>query len=193
VLVLGTIAGLVWGAFARLWMRWISTDAEFSWSGTNFILGAFAVVGLSQSAAYLGRRAELRRGPLTALRLVTTVCLLPLGMGAGMLLFPTVVLAPLAWFRTRWPAWLRGVVGVLAALPFVMVVVMLFADLAWWRAIVGAPWCAMVYGGLVWAARWSLAPVDDGWRVPTAVRTGATVVLGLGVLLLAAAVIGVGG
>jgi hypothetical protein len=37
------LTGLVLGVIARFWMRWISTDPEFSLSGTIFIVGAFAL------------------------------------------------------------------------------------------------------------------------------------------------------
>ena len=41
----GFLAGLLGGIIARAWMRWISTDPEFSWAGSlgivfGFVLGA---------------------------------------------------------------------------------------------------------------------------------------------------------
>jgi hypothetical protein len=44
----GFLAGVIWGALARLWMRWTSTEPEFTWSGTLFIVAAFAVFGTMQ-------------------------------------------------------------------------------------------------------------------------------------------------
>lgn len=43
------LTGLAIGVIARFWMRWISTDPEFSWSGTIFIVGAFALFFTTQS------------------------------------------------------------------------------------------------------------------------------------------------
>lgn len=192
VLVGGAAVGVVWGVVARLWMRFISDDPEFSWGGTGFILGAFGIAGLSQSAAYLGRRARLTRGRMTALRAFTTLGLLPLGLGAGMLMLPTVLLAPFALTRIAWPRAARCAVGLLATLPFVVVVVGLFADLPVWRAALGSVWCAVVYAGLIWAAQWSLAPVHDGWRVPAVVRIASGLALAVGVLAAGTAIIGAG-
>ena len=88
VLVGGLAGGLAWGVFARVWMRFISTDPQFTWNGTLFIVIGFGVAGLAQSAAYLGRRASLRRPQMTALRVATFAGLLPLGMAAGGPAFP---------------------------------------------------------------------------------------------------------
>src|SRR5918994_253213 len=71
VLLGGLLGGVVWGIDARVWMRFISTDPEFTWSGTLFIVIGFGVAGLGQAAGYLGRRAGLRRSRMTGLRLVT--------------------------------------------------------------------------------------------------------------------------
>src|SRR5687767_10113733 len=79
VLAGGLVGGVVWGLNARLWMRFISTNTEFTWSGTLFIVIAFGIVGLAQSGAYLARRADLGRRPMTVLRVVGVISLLPLG------------------------------------------------------------------------------------------------------------------
>ena len=34
VLIAGLAGGLAWGVFARVWMRFISTDPQFTWNGT---------------------------------------------------------------------------------------------------------------------------------------------------------------
>jgi len=38
------------------------------------------------------------------------------------------------------------------------------------RAVVGVIWFVAIYAGIIWAARSSLGPQLDGWRVPTAAR-----------------------
>lgn len=57
---LGVGLGLAWGVAARVWMRLISTDPGFSWSGTLAILGLSAWlglgVGLTSAATRRGRR-----------------------------------------------------------------------------------------------------------------------------------------
>jgi len=158
VLLGGLLGGLAWGIFARVWMRFISTDPEFSWSGTLFIVIGFAIVGLTQSGAYLGRRAGLRRSRMTVLRVFTSAGLLPLGVAAGGLAFPTVVLAPLALTHTKWSGRTRLLVGAIALLPVLAIAGILFGDLSALHAGAGFLWFLAVYAGIVWAARFSLAP-----------------------------------
>jgi hypothetical protein len=164
VLLVGTLCGLIWGIDARLWMRFISTDPDFTWSGTLFIVLGFGVVGLSQSGAYLGRRAGLTYPWMTILSVFTFMGLLPLGLAAGGPMFPTVVLAPLALTHTEWLAPVRVIVAALALVPVVFIAASLFKDLAPARAVVGALWFFVVYAGLVWAARFTLAPWRAGRR-----------------------------
>jgi len=109
VLLGGLLGGLAWGINARVWMRFISADPEFSWTGTLFIVIGFGIAGLAQSGAYLGRRAGLRRPPMTVLRVVTFASLLPLGVAAGAPMFPAVVLARLAITHTDRSGRMRAV------------------------------------------------------------------------------------
>ena len=121
VLIAGLAGGLAWGVFARMWMRFISTDPQFTWNGTLFIVIGFGLAGLAQSAAFLGRRAHLRRPQMTALRVATFASLLPLGMAAGGPVFPTIVLAPLALTHTDWSRRTDTAVGAVAMLPVLFV------------------------------------------------------------------------
>jgi hypothetical protein len=170
VLLGGLLAGFAWGIDARVWMRFISTDPEFTWSGTLFIVIAFGIVGLTQSGAYLGRRANLGRRLMTVLRVVGVISLLPLGFGAGASMLPTIILATLALTQRTWPRWLRGILAAVALLPALATALSFFGDLPLIRAAVGAIWFVGIYAGIVWAARYSLGPQLDGWRVPMAAR-----------------------
>lgn len=178
VLIVGLAAGVMWGVNARLWMRFISTSPEFSWAGTLFIVLGFGVVGLAQSAAYLGRRAALRRRAMTALRVVAIIGLLPLGVAAGASMFPTIILGTLALTQRAWPRWFRGLLAGVALLPALATALTFFHDLSLPRAVVGTVWFIAIYAGIIWAARSGLAPQRDDWRMPIALR-------GLGVLALA--------
>ena len=166
----GLVGGLAWGINARLWMRFISTNPEFTWSGTLFIVIGFGVAGLAQSGAYLGRRASLTRPAMTVLRVVAVIGLLPLGVAAGASMFPTIILATLALTHHTWPRWLRGILAAVALLPAVATALSFFDDLSLMRAVVGVIWFIAIYAGIIWAARSSLGPQLDGWRVPTAAR-----------------------
>jgi len=171
-------------------MRFISTDPEFTWNGTLFIVIGFGIAGLAQSGAYLGRRAGLRRSRMTVLRVVTFAGLLPLGMAAGASMFPTVVLAPLALAHTEWSGRTRLFVGLTALLPVLAIATMLADDLSTLRAGAGFLWFLAVYAGIVWAARFSLAPQPDGWRAPRAARIGGVAALILAFLFEALFLVG---
>jgi len=183
VLLGGLLGGLAWGINARVWMRFISADPEFSWTGTLFIVIGFGIAGLAQSGAYLGRRAGLRRPRMTVLRVVTFASLLPLGMAAGAPMFPAVVLAPLAIAHTDWSGRTRLVVGAVALIPVVATAGILLDDLSLMRAGAGFLWFLAVYAGIIWAARFTLAPQLDGFRAPTIARIGGAAALALVALL----------
>jgi hypothetical protein len=112
----GAGLGLGWGVAARAWMRLISTDPEFSWSGTGYILGACTVVGLLLGAA----EASRRRGTMGWWRTTGASALL-LGVGAGMIVLPTALLGGLAAARRRWHPAIRAVLALAAAVPAVLV------------------------------------------------------------------------
>jgi len=183
VLLGGLLGGLAWGIYARVWMRFVSADPEFTWAGTLFIVLGFAMAGLAQSAAYLGRRADLRRPPMTALRVATFASLLPLGMAAGGPMFPTVVLAPLAIAHTDWSSRTRLLVGTVAVIPVIAIAGILLDDLSTARAAAGYVWFLTVYAGIIWAARFTLAPQLDGWRAPRTARIVGAAALGLAAIL----------
>jgi hypothetical protein len=170
---------MAWGVIARLWMRFISDDPEFTWSGTLFIVLGFGVVCLAQSAAYLGRRAELPRSKMTVVRVFTTVGLLPLGAAAGGPMLPTVLLTPLALTHSEWSRRTRLIIGVLALLPVLGVARIVVDGLSIPRAIVGVIWFLVVYAGLVLAACASLAPQRDGWRAPRPARVAGGVAIAI--------------
>jgi len=83
VVLLAGLAGLAWGVVARLWMRLVSTDPEFTWGGTLFIVLGFGIFGLAQGLALAGRRAGWRRPALTVARVVGGIGMVPIFGGAG--------------------------------------------------------------------------------------------------------------
>lgn len=93
----GFALGLAWGAAARVWMRLISSDPEFSWSGTGFILGSTAVCGLAFGILYGVRGAGRSRW----WRLLAVVCLVDVA-GPGMVFIPALLLGGLVWFGRVW-------------------------------------------------------------------------------------------
>ena len=111
----GFVLGAGWGVLARVYMRLVSTDPAFSWTGTLFIVGLSAVfgavLGLVHAARVRGGRAWWRLAVLPGLLLFA---------GPGVVLFPAVLLGGCAWgTRAWWPA--RALAAaVVAALPVVL-------------------------------------------------------------------------
>ena len=83
-------------------MRFVSTDPEFSWSGTGFILGAALLAGLGLGTAYAWSR-RARRGWWRALGFP----LIFLGAGAGSIMLPGVIIGGLGMGRRTWPKGVR--------------------------------------------------------------------------------------
>jgi hypothetical protein len=106
---LGALGGLVWGIGLRAWMRFITTDPEFTWSGTLFIIGATTVAGAMTGLAY--NRWRLGRGNWWRL---LGFFFLPLGAAAGAVMVPTFVLGGLALGRRGWPIWSRLLLAAVA-------------------------------------------------------------------------------
>jgi hypothetical protein len=108
-IISGAIGGLLWGVLMRLWMRFISTDPEFTWSGTGFILAAAFLAGLGLGTAY----AVARRGHRGWWRLFAAPLIL-LGAGAGSIMLPGTVIGGLAFGRRNWPRVVRVILATVA-------------------------------------------------------------------------------
>ena len=161
-----TLAGALWGAHARIWMRFITADPEFTWSGTLFIVGGFTVAAVMQAILFLARRSGLRRRLLTPLRVLGLVSLLPLGIGAGsVMLGPTLVAATAVGHR-QWPRAARLLLFGVTAIGFVAVAASLYRDLDPIRSTAGVVWMAVLYAVIVWAALATFGAQFDGWTAP---------------------------
>ena len=160
-LVLGLLGGTLWGVVARVWMRFISTDHEFTWNGTLGIVGIFAVFGLGQTVAALARRsARTRRRQLLA-RVFAVIVTLPMGLAAGGQMLPFLLLAAVALGRVDVHRFLRLALCALAAVTPLFVLRQLLEDLAVWRAVMGWVLMFLIYAPLVWSLARSLAPIEE--------------------------------
>ncbi len=121
--------GVAWGIAARGWMRLLSTDPEFSWSGTIVIvmIATLAWTGGGIAAASRNSSARIR----VAGRVVGSVLCLVLGLGQGMLLLPTALFGGLSLARSSWSRSRRVLLGALAALPVLALVTIAWREPAY--------------------------------------------------------------
>jgi hypothetical protein len=177
----GVFGGAALGIAARAWMRLISEDPEFSWSGTLFIVIGFTVFGFGQSIVAVTRSRLGRRWKVTCVRAVGAVTMLPLFVGAGSIMFPTVIGGGLAVARTQWRVGWRIACAVLAAVPVVFVGFGLVGSFGWsLRSVAGFVSMLAVYGTIIWATRFTMVAQRDGWRMSR--RTKLALVIGIVVL-----------
>ena len=101
IILAAVFGGLALGIVARLWMRWISTDPEFTWGGTLGIVISFTIFATTQATIYVLRRRVITRRLTSVIRGVGTIFTLPLFTAAGAVMFPTVLLASIAIWRNK--------------------------------------------------------------------------------------------
>ncbi|MDO8362666.1 MAG: hypothetical protein Q7V88_07205 [Actinomycetota bacterium] len=165
-LALGAVAGCALGIIARLWMRLISDDPEFTWSGTIFIVGGFTVFGLGQSIVAVARRRPRRRWKLTIVRTLGVITMLPLFVAAGGQMMPTVVGGGLALSRTEWHRITRLVWSLVAAAPVLLVGSTLVDSFGWsLQAAAGFALMLAVYATIIAATRFTFAAQRDSARM----------------------------
>ena len=163
MLAVGLFGGLTFGIIARAWMRLISDDPQFTWGGTIFIVGGFTVFGFTQSVVAVARRRPRRRWALTIVRVVGTIGLLPLFVGAGALMLPTVVAGGLAKARVEWNNIVRWICLAVATLPVVIVGSQLVGSFGWsLHAAAGFVGMIAVYSTIVSATRFTFTAQADG-------------------------------
>ncbi len=162
-IALGALGGCALGITARGWMRLISDDPEFSWSGTIFIVTGFTIFGVGQSIVAAARSRIDRRSTLTTVRVIGVVTMLPLFMAAGALMLPTVVGGGLAAARTGWHVATRIVCLVVGIGPVMFVGQDLIDTFGWsLRSLCGIAVMLAVYAAIIWATHFAFAAQHDG-------------------------------
>jgi hypothetical protein len=165
----GALAGLAWGVAMRAWMRFITTDPEFSWSGTLFIVGASTIVGALLGCAWRRRRA----GGIGWWRF-SILALFLLGAG-GAVMWPSVVLGGFALGRLR-SIQIRiaaGLVAVAAQVPVVADNVAQNPMLSGFEPWIAAAWYAPMLAAEAWGFSVAFSPAAEGAPRPGMVRRTA--------------------
>jgi len=153
------VLGVLLGAVARAWMRCISTDPEFTVSGTLGIVFGFAFFAVMQSVAALAAERPWRDWPRRGARCLGAVGLLPLFVAAGAVMAPAVILAGLALWHPTWPRIIRLTLALLVAVNVVAVSVTITSDLGISiRSFVGVGGLVLIYLCIVWAAAGTFSP-----------------------------------
>ena len=128
------MGGLLLGSWARVWMRLVADEPEFTWTGSMVVVGSFGLFGLASGVAQVSSSSgtvarRIGKGGAVLLSL-------PLFGAAGSLMLPTVFLGSLAAHRQHWWKPIRCVCGVLAAVaPVVLTVQVLHEHVSVGRVI----------------------------------------------------------
>ncbi len=150
IIPLGLFGGLTLGVIARLWMRWISTDPEFTWGGTIGILLGFTLFFTAHSVVFFAVRKGWSRRSTMIVRIVAIPLSLLLFAAQGAIMLPTVVTGSLAVWRKSWPKWVRVILGLASLVIPVTVVKGIAEDFGWSIATIGRILLfALIYGVVI--------------------------------------------
>ncbi len=169
---IGLTTGVSLGVAARAFMRLLTEDPEFTWSGTLLIVGIFAVFGLVQSVVAAVRSRTTRQWVTVPTRLIGGLSLVLLGGGPGVLMLPFLWFGALALWQTTWRRWKRATLAALAAANMIGFVGMTLSEegvdrLLETRALAGFALFAATYAATVWAVGPTLTPRSTAESVPT--------------------------
>lgn len=88
----GAGCGLLWGIVARIWMRLISTNPEFSIEGTAYILIVATLFGASTGLAFSARQRAWRGWRQYVPRSLVVIFFLSFGVAGGIPLMLTMLI-----------------------------------------------------------------------------------------------------
>ncbi len=167
IVIVALVVGMALGAVARMWMRLIAPDPEFTVSGTVGIVAGFGLLFAGAGLSLAAHRNGWRRTPLGVARRIGCILILPAFGGAGALAFPSVVLGAIA--VARWDLRIR-LRAFFALVAVVVTVIVAFSeipadDLSVARTVVGIVLYPLLLWPMLLAARLSLirtAPLETG-------------------------------
>lgn len=137
IILAAAFGGLVLGIVARLWMRWISTDPEFTWGGTIGIVVAFTLFSTTQAAIYTARRRVRTRRFTSLIRGIGIFFTLPLFTAAGAIMFPTVTLISIAVWQKKMDRKVRAALCIIGSIIPIIQIGDFISDFGWTIATLG--------------------------------------------------------
>lgn len=185
VILAALIRGLVLGVVARAWMRWISTDPEFSWSGSIFIVLAFMIFMVNHSIVRLLRQRFKGRRSVFIIRTGGVIFSLPIFTAAGGIMFPAVALASVATWNTALGKRTRGVLFLLALIIPIRISMDIISDFGWSFATIGRILLFIsIYSLITIATKPTLSPFRNEASEVIKMSRGKKILLVVGILLV---------
>lgn len=137
----GAGLGLVWGIAARIWMRLISTNPEFTISGTAAILVIAMLFGVFVGFAFAARWRGWRRWGHYLPRALVVIFFVPFSGFAGAPLMFTVLLATIAVTQTAMVGlWVAAALAILLVVGTDLGVPPILAVIVWVGAVALTAW-----------------------------------------------------
>jgi membrane protein YdbS with pleckstrin-like domain len=185
IILTALIKGLVLGVVARAWMRWISTDPEFSWSGSIFIVLAFMIFMVNHSIVRLLRQRFKGRRSVFFIRTSGVIFSLPIFTAAGGIMFPAVALASVATWNTALGKRTRGVLFLLALIIPIRISMDIISDFGWSFATIGRILLFVsIYTVVIFSTKPTLSPFRNEASEVVKMSRGKKILLVVGILLI---------
>jgi len=185
VILSALIKGFVLGVIARAWMRWISTDPEFSWNGSIFIVLAFMIFMVNHALVKLLRQRFKGRRSVLLIRTSGVIFSLPIFAGAGAMMFPAVALASVAAWNPALGKRTRIVLLFLALIIPGMISNDTISDFGWSIATIGRILLFIaIYSVVVFATKPTLAPFRNEASELVKLSKAKKILLVVGILLI---------
>ena len=184
-LLFGVLGGLVLGVLARLWMRTISTEPEFSWGGTLFIVGIFLIFGTSQACVYVLRSKMTRKTSTEIVRGIGGFFSLAIFVGAGAQMLPTVALGSIALWRMEFNNKIRLLLAAIGLIIPATITIRIISDFGWEIASAGRLLLMLlVYGAVIIATHPTVTAFHDPHSISKPMSRTRKIVLAALIILI---------
>ncbi len=185
IILAALMKGFVVSVVARAWMRWISTDPEFSWSGSIFIVLAFMIFMVNHSIVGLLRQRFKGRRSVFLIRTSGVIFSLPIFTAAGGMMFPTVALASVGTWNTALGKRVRGVLLLLALIIPIRISMDIISDFGWSFATIGRILLfGLIYSVVILATKPTLSPFRNEASEVVKMSKRNKILLVVGILLI---------